>query len=393
MSKRSSRFFNFFIITIFFLILFEPIPANAANSPEDLELGETYCILDDGQYAFYEMSNISNEPSIILIHWKFQTFEQEIPIQVLLFEKDEYLDWKHNNYGNSEEILDTASNGNGSYNTLKSAIWYLVFLNENNQGISTKLKTDIIYENGSIDENLSWAVHTSSIDLVPSTPSNLGYDADNNKITLHWSPSTLNGSQFNGRYFIFRANSSGDYIYAGSSYSTSFTDYDVINGQSYYYKVNVYPSGPGSSSKPSSIIRAIPENLFEKNAIIFSIVIGIFSIGMGLFSIVTFIDQTLSRHDKKKKKRTKEKLFKETLTEIKKVDSADNFQQFLWKLKSIDKEWYFEKKQIIMIQENERTIFMRNEYNLIFNKEGKLIESTIKDGIPNDRDKIISFFE
>ncbi len=347
------------------IVIIDTIPPAIAESPEDIVLGDEYCILNDGQYAYYKVSNLSNTPGVIIIHWKYQTFENEIPIQVLLFEEEDYSDWKIHDEKHYEEELDTRSNGTGSYNTERSGIWYLVFLNENDKGISTKLKTEIIYENGTIDLNGNWAVQTSRISLVPSTPNIYGYDTDNNEITLHWSYSTINGTYFNGRYSIFKDNGSEDFIFIGSSSSNSFTDFDVINGQSYYYKVYAYPYGIGSSSRTSNIQRTIPENKFERNATIFGFLIGI-------LSICTFIDRYYIRITNKY---SKNRQLKFAVNEFRSLKPDENFQKALWKLKSLDKELLYRKYKILLVNEKNKIILIDNENILKFNLEGKLIES------------------
>ncbi len=80
----------------------------------------------------------------------------------------------------------------------------------------------------------------------PNTPTGVTATAYSSYIKVTWNSASGATS-----YYVYRStSSSGTYRYIDESYSTSYSDYDVSSGTTYYYKVSAVNSA-GESSKSS----------------------------------------------------------------------------------------------------------------------------------------------
>lgn len=90
-----------------------------------------------------------------------------------------------------------------------------------------------------------------SFELVPAKITGLTGNYENGHVTLSWN--MIRKSKLNG-YRIYRGSSKGAEMIVGSAFSSSFVDYDVEKGETYYYRVSaVNDLGEGTLSNSISI--------------------------------------------------------------------------------------------------------------------------------------------
>src|SRR6266540_3527182 len=113
------------------------------------------------------------------------------------------------------------------------------------------------YAGNSISSSVGVNVQNSAA-TTPSAPTLNSATAGNASVTLNWSaPSTDGGSPLTG-YRVYRANSSGsETLLATLAPTTSYTDSNLSNGSTYYYKVSALNSlGESPLSSERSAIPA-----------------------------------------------------------------------------------------------------------------------------------------
>src|SRR6266511_1603680 len=116
------------------------------------------------------------------------------------------------------------------------------------------------YAGNSISSSVGVNVQNSAA-TTPSAPTLNSATAGNASVTLNWSaPSTDGGSPLTG-YRVYRANSSGsETLLATLAPTTSYTDSNLSNGSTYYYKVSALNSlgESASSSERSATPATVP---------------------------------------------------------------------------------------------------------------------------------------
>lgn len=91
---------------------------------------------------------------------------------------------------------------------------------------------------------------------VPGPVTGLMAVAGNASVTLNWTaPSHTGGTPITG-YLIYRGTESGQETFLWNTASLSFKDTDLINGQTYYYKVRV--SNSNGAGQPSGEVSSTP---------------------------------------------------------------------------------------------------------------------------------------
>lgn len=100
------------------------------------------------------------------------------------------------------------------------------------------------YNAGAATESLKSEFFSTKINL--NAPINVSANPSSGSIIINWSP--VSGAV---RYHVYRAtSSSGPYSQVGTVTSSPYTDYNVVAGQTYYYKVTAYNGTMESSQSP-----------------------------------------------------------------------------------------------------------------------------------------------
>jgi RHS repeat-associated protein len=94
---------------------------------------------------------------------------------------------------------------------------------------------------------LSAEVSAKAGSLPLLAPAYLGATPENGSVSLYWSG--VNGASY---YNIYRGTSSGQYLIAYQTTSTSFVDKDVDNGTTYYYVVTAVNANGESQESPQA---------------------------------------------------------------------------------------------------------------------------------------------
>lgn len=78
---------------------------------------------------------------------------------------------------------------------------------------------------------------------VPSPPTDLGASVGISNITLNWSPPAMDGGSLITNYSVYRGMVSGREVWLATINNTlTYTNEDLINGQTYYYKISAVNS-------------------------------------------------------------------------------------------------------------------------------------------------------
>ncbi|MEF8874977.1 MAG: fibronectin type III domain-containing protein, partial [Candidatus Thermoplasmatota archaeon] len=119
-------------------------------------------------------------------------------------------------------------------------------------------KVSAVNSAGEGDRSSEVSATPSSEITVPSTPQNFQASAGDGQVELNWdAPSDSGGSSIT-EYKIYRGTSSDSLSLLTSVTSTSYTDQDVSNGETYYYQISAV-NGAGEGEK-SSEVNAIPSS-------------------------------------------------------------------------------------------------------------------------------------
>jgi fibronectin type 3 domain-containing protein len=91
-----------------------------------------------------------------------------------------------------------------------------------------------------------------SLNRIPAKVTGVTSNIGNDYVTLNWNAITK--SKLSG-YRIYRTNSYEGQLIIGGSEQTSFTDYNVKSGETYYYRVSaINDLGEGYLSNPLRVI-------------------------------------------------------------------------------------------------------------------------------------------
>jgi len=91
-----------------------------------------------------------------------------------------------------------------------------------------------------------------SLNRVPAKVTGVTPNVGSGYVTLNWNPITK--SKLAG-YRIYRTNSYEGQLIIGGSEQTSFTDYNIKSGETYYYRVSaINDLGEGYLSNPVRVI-------------------------------------------------------------------------------------------------------------------------------------------
>jgi fibronectin type 3 domain-containing protein len=92
----------------------------------------------------------------------------------------------------------------------------------------------------------------------PAAPTGLGATAGDEYVSLDWTDNT-EGDMASGTYSVYRSTTSESYAGALKTglFLSSYVDYDVVNGSTYYYKVTATDTN-GNESVKSSEVSATP---------------------------------------------------------------------------------------------------------------------------------------
>lgn len=104
---------------------------------------------------------------------------------------------------------------------------------------------------------------------VPHAPTGLKGIEGNALVTLNWTEPSINGGISVSGYNLYRSTSSdGNYTLIASPQRETFTDTNLVNGQSYWYKVSaVNSAGEGEMSGPSEVIQNIPASFIFQDVL------------------------------------------------------------------------------------------------------------------------------
>jgi fibronectin type 3 domain-containing protein len=87
-----------------------------------------------------------------------------------------------------------------------------------------------------------------SLNRIPAKVTGVTSNVGNGYVTLNWKP--IMKSKLGG-YRIYRTNSYEGQLIIGGSEQTSFTDYNIKSGETYYYRVSaINDLGEGYLSNP-----------------------------------------------------------------------------------------------------------------------------------------------
>jgi len=100
---------------------------------------------------------------------------------------------------------------------------------------------------------------------APDAPANVKLTIEDGEVTLSWDPPAKDGGFEVKEYKVYRGTSSSDMTEVGTMETTSYTDSDLEDGTTYYYKVSaVNDLGEGDGSSAVNI--KVPEKKVEPNS-------------------------------------------------------------------------------------------------------------------------------
>ena len=150
------------------------------------------CLIEANQYAYYHFDCGMYPECIVDFNWSFSSVPA-VDIDVRFFDSDEdYWDWKYKNGGFVYRVLAHNSSGSGTHSD-RGTDFYLIFQNIDENGHQTEISTYL----NAICYGTNFSINASyKLQSVPSTPSNIQYEVDDNQVTLSWEPSNFNGTIF-----------------------------------------------------------------------------------------------------------------------------------------------------------------------------------------------------